>query len=69
MLGRLFLFENRCSPTDAESVRARVREFLAQVDRCGQRSPGAITPHGAAGTTCAAPGITGSLPAARSDSH
>ena len=34
---------------------------------CRMRTTCIHTDHGAAGTTCAAPGITGSLPAARSD--
>ena len=33
----LFLLKNRYSPTDAESFRSRVREFLTQVDRGAKR--------------------------------
>jgi type VI secretion system protein ImpK len=33
----LFLLKNRYTPTDAETFRARLREFLAQVDRGGKR--------------------------------
>jgi type VI secretion system protein ImpK len=33
----LFLLKNRYTPTDAETFRARLREFLAQVERGGKR--------------------------------
>jgi type VI secretion system protein ImpK len=33
----LFLLKNRYTPTEAESFRAKVREFLQQVDRGGKR--------------------------------
>jgi type VI secretion system protein ImpK len=33
----LFLLKNRYTPSDAETFRARLREFLAQVDRGGKR--------------------------------
>jgi type VI secretion system protein ImpK len=33
----ILLLRNRCAPTDADSFRARVREFLDSVDKGGRR--------------------------------